>query len=121
MLKKMSEDLMLVYGWGPEEDGKLSSLLYIAETALSMGMKTSIFLFTDAAILSKQGNIQKVSGEMYSRFRRIVNDPNLGVYVCEEAARKRAVSPENIEEKLSIIGYATFLDIATKTKTVITI
>ena len=117
----MSEELMLVYGWGPEEDGKLSSLLYIAETALSMGMKTSIFLYTDAAILAKRGNIQKISGEMYSRFRRIANDSNLGVYVCEEAARKRSISSENLEEKLSLIGYATFLDIATKAKTVITI
>jgi len=112
---------MLVYGWGPEEDGKLSSLLYIAETALSMGMKTSIFLYTDAAILAKQGYIQKMGTEMYSRFRRIVNDTNLRVFVCEEAAKKRAVTPENLEEKLSLIGYATFLDIATKTKTVITI
>jgi predicted peroxiredoxin len=117
----MGEELLLVYGWGPEEDGKLSSLLYIAETAISMGMKTAIFLFTDAAILAKQGNLQKVSVEMESRFRRITSDPNLRVYVCEEAARKRAVSLENIEEKLILIGYATFLDIATKTRTVITI
>ena len=117
----MVEELMLIYGWGPEEDGKLSSLLYIAETAISMGMKTSIFLFTDAAILAKKGSIQKINGEMDSRFKRITNDPNLTVYVCEEAARKRALTPENLEEKLSLIGYATFLDIATKTKTVITI
>jgi predicted peroxiredoxin len=117
----MSGDLMLIYGWGPEEDGKLSSLLYIAETALSMGMKTSIFFFTDAAILAKKGNIQKISGEMYSRFRRIVDDTDLGVFVCEEAARKRGLSSENLEEKLSLIGYATFLDMSTKTKTVITI
>jgi len=117
----MSEELMLVYGWGPEEDGKLSSLLYIAETAVSIGMKTSIFLFTDAAILAKQGSFQKISGEMYSRFRRITNDPNLKMYVCEEAARKRALTQDNLEEKISLIGYATFLDIATKTKTVITI
>jgi len=112
---------MLVYGWGPEEDGKLSSLLYIAETAISMGMKTSIFLFTDAAILAKKGNLQKISGEIDSRFKRITNDPNLKIYVCEEAARKRSINLENLEEKLSLIGYATFLDIATKTKTVITI
>jgi predicted peroxiredoxin len=117
----MSEELMLVYGWGPEEDGKLSSLLYIAETALAMGMKTSIFLYTDAAILAKKGNIQKISGEIYSKFQRITNDPNLGAYVCEEAAKKRAISTENLEEKLSLIGYATFLDIATRSKTVITI
>lgn len=112
---------MLVYGWGPEEDGKLSSLLYIAETAISMGMKTAIFLFTDAAILGKKGNLQKISAEIDSRFKRITNDPNLKVYVCEEAARKRLINAENLEEKLSLIGYATFLDIATKTKTVITI
>ena len=56
----MNEELMLVYGWGPEEDGKLSSLLYIAETSLAMGMKTSIFLYTDAAILAKKENIKKV-------------------------------------------------------------
>ena len=112
---------MLVYGWGPEEDGKLSSLIYIAETALSMDMKTSIFFFTDAVILAKRGNIQKVSEEIYSRFRRIVDDPNLGVYVCEEASRKRGVSSDNVEDKLIIIGYATFLDIATRAKTVITI
>jgi predicted peroxiredoxin len=48
-------------------------------------------------------------------------DPNLRVYVCGEAARKRALTLENVEEKVSIIGYATFLDIATKAKTVITI
>ena len=117
----MHEELMLIYGWGPEEDGKLSSLLYIVETALAMGMKTSVFLYTDAAILAKKGNIQKISGEMYSRFRKITKDPNLVVYVCEEAAKKRAISTENLEEKLSLIGYATFLDIAIKTKTVITI
>jgi predicted peroxiredoxin len=117
----MGEELMLVYGWGPEEDGKLSSLLYIAETAISMGMKTSVFFFTDAAILAKKGNIQKISAEMDSRFKRITGDSNLTVYVCEEAASKRGLSPESIEEKLRLVGYATFLDIATKTKTVITI
>ena len=112
---------MLIYGWGPEEDGKLSSLLYIAETSLSMGMKTSIFLFTDAAILAKRGNVQKIGEELYNRFKRIKNDSNLKILVCEEAARKRAVTTENLEEKLSFIGYATFLDIVTKTKSVITI
>ena len=117
----MSEELMLVYGWGPEEDGKLSSLLHIAETALAMDMKTSIFLYTDASILAKKGNIQKISVEMYSRFQKITNDQNFKAYVCEEAAKKRALNTENLEEKLILIGYATFLDIATKTKTVITI
>jgi predicted peroxiredoxin len=112
---------MLVYGWGPEEDGKLSSLLYIAETALAMGMKTSIFLYTDAASLAKKANIQKISEELYSRFQKLTNNSNLDIYVCEEAARKRSINAEILEEKLTLIGYATFLDIATRSKTVITI
>jgi predicted peroxiredoxin len=117
----LNEELMLVYGWGPEEDGKLSSLLYIAETSLAMDMKTSIFLYTDSAILAKKGNIKKISGELDSRFKRITDNPNLAVYVCEEAAKKRSVNKESLEEKLTLIGYATFLDLATKSKTVITI
>lgn len=117
----MSEGLMLVYGWGPEEDGKLSSLLYIAETALAMGIKTQIFFYTDSAILGKRGNLAKVSMEIYDRFNRISDNSDASIYLCEEAAKKRGINSENLEEKMHIVGYATFLDLAMKSKTVITI
>ena len=117
----MPEGLMLIYGWGPEEDGRLSSLLYIAETAATMGMQTSVFLFTDAAILAKKGTVAKIGGEIDARFKLILGGGGVKFYVCEEAARKRGVNKENIEDNLKIIGYATFLDMAAAAETVITI
>lgn len=117
----MPEGVMFVYGWGPEEDGRLSSLLYIAETAAAMGMKTSVFLFTDAAILAKKGNVAKIGSEINARFKSILGDGSVKFYVCEEAAKKRQVNIENIEDNLTIIGYATFLDMAVEAETVITI
>jgi len=117
----MPEGLMLVYGWGPEEDGRLSSLLYIAETAAAMGMHTSVFLFTDAAILAKKGTVAKIGSEIDARFKSILGCRGVKFYVCEEAARKRGVNKENLEDNLTIIGYATFLDMAAATETIITL
>jgi len=117
----MPEGLVLVYGWGPEEDGRLSSLLYIAETAAAMGMQTSVFLFTDAAILAKKGTVAKIGSEIDARFKSILGGRGVKFYVCEEAARKRGVNKENLEDSLTIIGYATFLDMAAAAETVITL
>jgi predicted peroxiredoxin len=105
------QDIMFLYGWGPEEDGRLSSLLYIVETAAAMGMKTAVFFFTDGAILGKKGTCAKISEEIDRRFKSIVNEKKSEILVCKET----------LEEGLTIIGYATFLDLATKAKTVITI
>lgn len=120
-VKQMAQDIMFLYGWGPEEDGRLSSLLYIVETAAAMGMNSAVFIFTDGAILGKKGTCAKISEEIDRRFKSIVNEKKSEIFVCEEAARKRGVTKENLEEGLTIIGYATFLDLATKAKTVITI
>lgn len=117
----MPPEVIVVYGWGPEEDGRLSSLLYIAETAAAMGMHISIFLFTDAAILAKKGNVAKIGGGIASRFRSVIGRDEVNFYVCEEAARKRGVDVENLEDNITIIGYSTFLDMAVAAETVITI
>lgn len=120
-MKQVAQDIVFVYGWGPEEDGRLSSLLYIVETAAAMGMNTAVFFFTDGAILGKKGICAKISEEIDHRFKSILIEKKAKIYVCEEAARKRGITEENLEEGLTIIGYATFLDIATTAKTVITI
>jgi predicted peroxiredoxin len=120
-VRQMAEGLMLVYGWGPEEDGRLSTLIYIAETAAAMDMKTSVFLFTDAGILAKKGTVAKMGEEIDARFKSILRSEQVKFYVCEEAARKRGVKDDDIEDNLKMIGYATFLDMATKAETIITI
>ena len=115
------KDVIFLYGWGPEEEGRLSSLLYMSETAAIMNMNPIIFLFTDGAVLARKGISTNLSEKIGMRFKNAIKNKNLKFYVCEEAARKRSITQENLEEDITIIGYSTFLDIATTSKTVITI
>jgi predicted peroxiredoxin len=120
-IKKLTDELVFLYGWGPEEEGRLSSMLYLAETSSVLDNEASIFLFTDAAILSKKGILTKLSEEIETRFKKNLLDKRIRFYVCEEAARKRGITKETLEEGFVIAGYATFLDMALSAKTVITI
>ncbi len=117
----MTDDLVFLYGWGPEEEGRLSSMLYLAETSSVLNNEACVFLFTDAAILSKKGILSKLSEEIETRFKKNLVDKRIRFYVCEEAARKRGINKETLEEGFIIAGYATFLDMALSAKTVITI
>ena len=84
-------------------------------------MKPGVFFFTDGAIIGKRGILAKMGEEINRRFESIRSRGVADLYVCEEAARKRGITEENLTEGITIIGYATFLDLATSAKTVITI
>jgi predicted peroxiredoxin len=117
----MSKDIVFLFGWGPEEDGRLSSLLYMVETARAMKMNVTVFLFTDAAVIAKKGAATKISEEIGRRFAAILKKERIEVYVCEEAAMKRGITQENLEDGLVIAGYATLLNRAVSSKAVVTI
>jgi len=114
-------NIVFLYGWGPEEEGRLSSMLYLAETAAAIDMKAAVFFFTDAAILAKKGTVTKMSEEIEERFKKNLRNEKINFYVCEEAARKRGVAEERLEDGITIAGYTTFLDMAVSAGTVITI
>ncbi len=117
----MAAEIVFLYGWGPEEEGRLSSLLYLAETAAAMNVNVAIFLFADAAVLAKKGICTKMGEEIGRRFATVLKNENIKFHICEEAARKRSITTESLEEGVTIVGYATFLDMAISSKTVITI
>ena len=117
----MNTEIVFLYGWGPEEEGRLSSLLYMAETATTMNMNAAIFLFADAAVLSKKGAFAKISQETEKRLNRLSQNEKAEIYVCEQATRKRGLTEETIEKGIKVLGYAAFLDMAASARTVITI
>jgi len=117
----LANEIVILYGWGPEEEGRLSSLIYILETAMTMKMRATVFLFTDGVILAKKGMATKISEEIGKRFTTILKNKAVKFYVCSEAAGKRGIIPENLEDNVTMAGYATFLNIAVSNKTVITI
>lgn len=115
------DNIVFLYSWGPEEEGRLSSLLYLTETAAAIDVNVTVFFFTDAAILAKKGTFAKMSEEIERRFKKNLTDARVKFYVCEEAARKRSVTQESLEDGIVMAGYTTFLDMAVSAKTVITI
>ena len=117
----MKKDIVFLYGWGPEEEGRLSSMLYLAETAAAIDMKAAVFFFTDAAVLARKGTMTKMSEEIEARFTKNLRNERINFFVCEEAARKRGISEESLEDGFTIAGYTTFLDMAVSSGTVITI
>lgn len=117
----LSDHLVFLYGWGPEEEGRLSSLLYMVETAASMSMQASIFFFTDAAVIAKKGIAAKISQEIGERFAEIIRNEAVKIYVCSEAAAKRGITQESLEDNITIAGYPTFLNMAATLKSVITV
>jgi len=117
----VNPEIVFLYGWGPEEEGRLSSLLYMVETATTMNMNAGIFLFADAAVLSKKGAFARTSQELGRRLDRLSQNEKVKIYVCEQATRKRGITEETMENGIKIMGYAAFLDMAASARTVITI
>jgi predicted peroxiredoxin len=86
-----------------------------------MNLEPKVFLFSDGSILAKAGTVDKIDPTFAERFRQMLRDKSVKMYVCEEAAQKRAISKENLEPGISMVGYATFLGMAIEAKTVITV
>jgi len=117
----LNTDLILVFGWGPEEEGRFSSLLHIAKTAETLGLQIGVFLFADGVVLARRGMAEKIGEAVAERFRSILESEQVKVFACEEALRGRGLSKEDLEPQVSMIGYAAFLDRAMKAKTVISL
>ncbi|NIO37864.1 hypothetical protein GTO27_09200 [Candidatus Bathyarchaeota archaeon] len=117
----MKPQIVFLYGWGPEEGGRLSSLLYMVETATTMNMNAAVFFFADAAVSAKKGASAKIGQEIGRRLRILTQNEKVEFYVCEQAMRKRGLTKENLENRIKVVGYATFLETAASAKTVITI
>lgn len=117
----MSSEIVFLYGWGPEEEGRLSSLLYMMETAVDMNMQVAVFFFADAAVLAKEEVFAKFDQEIRRRMDGLKGNEKAKFFVCEQSTRKRGIQKETLQDGMMVMGYAAFLDMATSGKTVITI
>lgn len=121
MNENMTERVVLLFGWGPEEVGRASSLLYLVETASSMNFEVNVFLYAEGVILARTGSAEKIDPDIAERFRRLLRDEKVKFYACSEAAHKRAIDEKDLAPSISMMGYATFLDMVIGAKAVITI
>ena len=117
----MTDKVVLLFGWGPEEVGRASSLLHLAETASSMNLEVNVFLYAEGVVLARTGSAEKIDPDIEERFKRLLRDEKVRFYACSEAAHKRAISEKDLVPSISMIGYAAFLDMAVEAKAVITV
>jgi len=117
----LADRVVLLFGWGPEEVGRTSSLLYLAETASSMNLEVDVFLYADGVVLARTGAAEKVDPDVGERFRRLLRDSRVRFYACSEAAHKRAISESDLALSVAMMGYAAFLDKVVEAKAVITV
>ena len=119
--RRMTERIVLLFGWGPEEVGRTSSLLHLAETASSIDLEVRVFLYSEGVALARKGTAEKIDPDIGERFKRLLKNGRVKFYACSEAAHKRAIEAENLAPPVSMMGYTAFLDIAIEAKTVITV
>ena len=117
----MTERIVLLFGWGPEEVGRTSSLLHLAETASSIDLEVRVFLYSEGVVLARKGTVEKIDPDIGERFKRLLKNERVKFYACSEAAHKRAMESKDLVPPVSMMGYAAFLDIAMEAKTVITV
>ena len=112
---------MLLFGWGPEEVGRISSVFHIAETASAMDLEVTIFLYAEGVVLAREGTAEKIDPEIGKRFKLLLKNENVKMYACSEAAHKRMIGERDLVSPVLMAGYATFLQRALEAKTVITV
>jgi len=117
----MADRVVFLFGWGPEEVGRTSSLLYLAETASSMNLEVDVFLYAEGVVLARAGAAEKIDPDIGERFGRLLRDSKVRFYACSEAAHKRAISENDLAPSISMMGYAAFLDKVVEAKAVITV
>ena len=89
-------------------------------TAAAMGMTVAVFFFTEGALLARRGVYSNINENLRTMFNS-ARKKKVKFYVCAQAARKRGLEETDVEEGFTVIGYSTFLDLATSAGTVITV
>lgn len=120
-IDNMTERIVFLFGWGPEEIGRTSSLLYLAETASSIDLDVRVFLYAEGVVLARTGTAEKMDPDIGERFKKVMRNERVRFYACSEALHKRAIGEKDLVSSISSMGYAAFLDMAMEAKSVITV
>ncbi|MFX0063710.1 MAG: hypothetical protein ACFFC7_16180, partial [Candidatus Hermodarchaeota archaeon] len=62
----MIDNILILCSWGPEEEGRLSSMLYLAETTAAVNMNATIFLPWAFIVVTSTLPFSCLSGRVYA-------------------------------------------------------
>ncbi|WP_456472518.1 DsrE family protein [Methanocaldococcus sp.] len=106
-------ELFIINTTGTGNAERAYATFMMADVALKMGLKPTIFLMLDGASLALKGECDKVKHPAFPKLGDMVRDilkKGVKVYVCELSAEFRGINEENLEDGFEIAGAPTFLN-----------
>ncbi|WP_423793374.1 DsrE family protein [Methanocaldococcus indicus] len=107
------DELFIINTTGTGNAERAYSTFMMADIALKMGLKPTIFLMLDGASLALKGECDKVKHPAFPKLGDLVRDvikKGVKVYVCELSAEFRGINKNNLEDGFIIAGAPTFLN-----------
>ncbi len=111
------DEIFIINTTGTGNAEKAYSTFMMADIALKMKLKPTIFLMLDGASLGLKGECDKVKHPAFPKLSELVQDiikRGVKVYVCELSAEFRGISENNLEDGFEIAGAPTFFNYLSK-------
>jgi predicted peroxiredoxin/TusA-related sulfurtransferase len=111
------DEMFIINTTGTGNAEKAYSTFMMADVALKMKLKPTIFLMLDGASMGQKGECDKVKHPAFPKLSELVKtalNNGIKVYVCELSAEFRGISEKNLEEGFEIAGAPTFFNYLSK-------
>ena len=111
------DELFIINTTGTGNAEKAYATFMMADVALKMNLKPTIFLMMDGASLALKGECDRVKHPAFPKLGDLVRDilkKGVKIYVCELSAEFRGINEKNLEEGFEIAGAPTFLNYLSK-------
>ena len=111
------DEVFIINTSGTGNAEKAYSTFMMADVALKMKLKPTIFLMLDGASMAQKGECSKVKHPAFPKLSELVKQAlsnGIKIYVCELSAEFRGISKKNLEEGFEIAGAPTFFNYLSK-------
>jgi len=111
------DEIFIINTTGTGNAERAYSTFMMADIALRLKLKPTIFLMLDGASLAQKGECDKVKHPAFPKLSDLVKDivkKGVKIYVCELSAQFRGITRENLEEGFEIAGAPTFFNYLSK-------
>jgi predicted peroxiredoxin len=111
------DEIFIINTTGTGNAEKAYSTFMMADVALKMKLKPTIFLMLDGASMGQKGECDKVKHPAFPKLSELVKNAlnnGIKIYVCELSAEFRGISAKNLEDGFEIAGAPTFFNYLSK-------
>lgn len=117
------EKIVIISTIGPESHEKATLPFVFATAAQSMDVEISVFLQSNAVVLAKQGETEKIKAEGLLPLKDLFDnffEEGGQMFICSPCIKERGISPDQLVEGAQPAAAGTLVDEVLSAKTVLT-